>query len=182
MIMKQIDAPQGESQQVEQYFRRLKRDKRKEAKRIQLELDMFLFDQQSEEVASPASLEEHPKQRHSKTVVEDKASISNVKAKAYPAIEVPNEKNNEVDEFLLYQENNDIPQVKFIEEDGMEDNNSDSIKPRIAGGSRDPRRQPSFSMPSSPQGAPNPVAGDLEGDDDGIRLITIDSGRKSLHV
>ena len=55
-------------------------------------------------------------------------------------------------------------------------------KPRTAGGSRDPRRQPSFSMPSSPQGAPNPVAGDLEGDDDGIRLITIDSGRKSLHV
>lgn len=70
---------------------------------------MFLFDQNAEEVGSPVPAEGNIKQRYSKTMVEDKTSISNIKAKAYPAIEISNEKNNEVDEFLLYQENNEIP-------------------------------------------------------------------------
>ena len=109
--------------------------------------------------SSPASMDDvENRERKSKLeATEEKNSISNIKVMAYQQEPDDEDKRDELDEFLLYQEDNYLPQVQIMDEDeeilqirggkAEEDGErgSDSQK-----ASRKQIRIPSFSMPSSP--------------------------------
>lgn len=83
----------------------------------------------------------------------------------------------EVDEFLLYQENNEEPKVMFVGE--KEPDEPPQGKPKVA---RKVKRQPSISLPSSPHAQAGKPGEPEEEDAMELGVYALDTGRKSFQA